>query len=55
MNGAPLPAAHGAPLRAVAPGWYATDSVKWLVRIELIEGEYDGRSRRSTTGSATIV
>jgi DMSO/TMAO reductase YedYZ molybdopterin-dependent catalytic subunit len=24
------------------PGWYATDSVKWLVRIELIEGEYDG-------------
>ena len=42
MNGAPLPAAHGAPLRAVVPGWYATDSVKWLVRIELIEGEYDG-------------
>ena len=26
MNGAPLPAADGAPLRAVVPGWYATDS-----------------------------
>lgn len=42
MNGRPLPAEHGAPLRAIVPGWYATDSVKWLVRIELIEGVFDG-------------
>src|SRR4051794_17300150 len=26
MNGEPLPRAHGAPLRAIVPGWYATDS-----------------------------
>jgi DMSO/TMAO reductase YedYZ molybdopterin-dependent catalytic subunit len=42
MNGAPLPAGHGAPLRAIVPGWYATDSVKWLESIELIEGTFDG-------------
>jgi DMSO/TMAO reductase YedYZ molybdopterin-dependent catalytic subunit len=42
MNGAPLPAAHGAPLRAIVPGWYATDSVKWLTRITLAAGPFDG-------------
>lgn len=42
MNGTSLPDVHGAPLRAVVPGWYATDSVKWLIRIELITGAYDG-------------
>ena len=26
---------HGAPLRALFPGWYGTDSVKWLERISL--------------------
>ena len=33
MNGEPLPKAHGAPLRAIVPGWYAMASVKWLTRI----------------------
>ncbi len=42
MDGAPLPAGHGAPLRAVVPGWYATDSVKWLRRIELLEAPFQG-------------
>ncbi len=37
MNGAPLPAAHGYPLRAIVPGWYGMDSVKWLVRIEALD------------------
>jgi DMSO/TMAO reductase YedYZ molybdopterin-dependent catalytic subunit len=37
MNGARLPAEHGYPLRAVIPGWYGMDSVKWLVRIEVLE------------------
>jgi DMSO/TMAO reductase YedYZ molybdopterin-dependent catalytic subunit len=35
MNGAPLPAANGAPLRLIAPGWYGIANVKWLTRIEL--------------------
>ncbi len=42
MDGAPLPVGHGAPLRAIGPGWYATDSVKWLRRIELLRGPFDG-------------
>jgi sulfite oxidase len=33
MNGAPLPAVHGAPLRAVVPGYIGARSVKWLERI----------------------
>jgi DMSO/TMAO reductase YedYZ molybdopterin-dependent catalytic subunit len=33
MNGEPLPAQHGAPLRLVVPGWYGMTNVKWLVRI----------------------
>jgi DMSO/TMAO reductase YedYZ molybdopterin-dependent catalytic subunit len=36
MNGRPLPVAHGAPLRAIVPGWYGMASTKWLtaVRVE---------------------
>src|SRR4051812_11526784 len=32
MNDEPLPAAHGAPLRAIVGGWYGMASVKWLTR-----------------------
>jgi DMSO/TMAO reductase YedYZ molybdopterin-dependent catalytic subunit len=39
MNGAQLPAEHGYPLRAIVPGWYAMDSVKWLARIEALDHE----------------
>ena len=35
MNGQPLPAKHGAPLRLIAPGWYGVANVKWLTRIEV--------------------
>ena len=37
MNGAPLPASHGAPLRALVPGTIGARSVKWLARVELRE------------------
>ncbi|MEU5755552.1 sulfite oxidase [Streptomyces sp. NPDC047829] len=33
MNDAPLPPVHGAPLRAVVPGWIGARSVKWLTRV----------------------
>ncbi len=36
MNGDPLPPAHGAPARAIVPGWYGMDSVKWLQTIEAL-------------------
>jgi DMSO/TMAO reductase YedYZ molybdopterin-dependent catalytic subunit len=39
MNGAALPAEHGYPARVIVPGWYAMDSVKWLLRIEALDQE----------------
>ncbi|MFN8176477.1 MAG: molybdopterin-dependent oxidoreductase [bacterium] len=35
MNGRPLEAVHGAPLRAVVPGYIGARSVKWLSEIRL--------------------
>jgi len=43
MNGVPLPADHGFPLRLIAPGWYGVANVKWLTRIEVMEQRYAGR------------
>jgi DMSO/TMAO reductase YedYZ molybdopterin-dependent catalytic subunit len=42
MNGEPLPRVHGAPVRAVVPGWYAMDSVKWLTRVEVVTEPFRG-------------
>jgi DMSO/TMAO reductase YedYZ molybdopterin-dependent catalytic subunit len=33
MNGAPLPALHGAPARLVVPGWAGEHWMKWLTRL----------------------
>ena len=42
MNGEPIPAEHGGPLRAIVPGWYAMDSVKWLVSIRAVTRPFTG-------------
>ncbi|MBA4062408.1 MAG: sulfite oxidase [Isosphaera sp.] len=42
MNGAPLTADHGAPLRAVVGGWYGMASVKWLTRVVVTDRPYTG-------------
>jgi DMSO/TMAO reductase YedYZ molybdopterin-dependent catalytic subunit len=42
MNGAPLPAQHGYPLRLVVPGWYGMQNVKWLQRITVLEEPFEG-------------
>ncbi len=36
MNGAPLPADHGAPVRLIVPGWYGCACIKWVDRIEIV-------------------
>jgi DMSO/TMAO reductase YedYZ molybdopterin-dependent catalytic subunit len=43
MNGVPLPAEHGFPLRLIAPGWYGVANVKWLTRIEVMDQRFAGR------------
>jgi DMSO/TMAO reductase YedYZ molybdopterin-dependent catalytic subunit len=35
LNGEPLPPEHGFPARLLVPGYYGTNSVKWLTRITL--------------------
>jgi DMSO/TMAO reductase YedYZ molybdopterin-dependent catalytic subunit len=42
MNGDSLPAALGFPVRALVPGWYGMDSVKWLTRVEVLEEPFVG-------------
>ncbi len=42
MNGGPLPAQHGFPLRVVVPGWYGMTNVKWLAAITLLEQPFEG-------------
>ena len=42
MNGKPLPAVHGAPLRVVVPGYIGARSVKWLERIEVRSEPWHG-------------
>ncbi len=42
MNGEPLAPEHGAPVRAVVPGWYGVASVKWLTRISLVGEPFRG-------------
>src|SRR5262249_1342665 len=35
MNGQPLPADQGFPLRAIVPGWVGISNIKWVGRIEV--------------------
>jgi sulfane dehydrogenase subunit SoxC len=42
LNGAPLPAEHGFPVRLVVPGYYGTNSVKWLWRLRLADRRAEG-------------
>jgi DMSO/TMAO reductase YedYZ molybdopterin-dependent catalytic subunit len=42
MNGKPIPVDRGGPVRVIVPGWYATDSVKWLERAWFVSEPFDG-------------
>ena len=42
MNGAPLPPENGYPVRLVVPGYYGTNSLKWLIRLTLADGRAAG-------------
>jgi len=42
VNDEPITLRRGGPVRAIVPGWYATDSIKWLARITILDREFDG-------------
>lgn len=42
MNGEPLPPEHGYPLRLVVPGYYGTNSVKWVSNLVVANGRPSG-------------
>ncbi|WZO97780.1 sulfite oxidase [Isosphaeraceae bacterium EP7] len=42
MNGKDLTQLHGAPVRALVPGWYGMASVKWLTRILVTDRAFGG-------------
>ncbi len=42
MNGEPLPAAHGFPLRVFIPGHYGMKQPKWIARLEVADKEGPG-------------
>ena len=41
MNGEPIPLVHGAPLRAIVPGWEGAYSIKWLNALNVIAKDSD--------------
>ena len=42
MNGQPLGRERGGPVRLVVPGWFGTNSTKWLCKISLRQGRAPG-------------
>jgi DMSO/TMAO reductase YedYZ molybdopterin-dependent catalytic subunit len=46
LNGEPLSPKHGFPARIVAPGYYGTNSVKWLCRVEAANRRANGHFTR---------
>jgi DMSO/TMAO reductase YedYZ molybdopterin-dependent catalytic subunit len=42
MGKADVPANHGAPLRAIVPGWFGMSSIKWLTRIVVTDRPFNG-------------
>jgi len=39
MNGEPIPAVHGFPLRSIVPGWEGAYSIKWLNALNVLAGD----------------
>ena len=47
MNGRPIPALHGGPLRLIVPGLYGTMQVKWLSRLRFEADESTNHHHKS--------
>jgi DMSO/TMAO reductase YedYZ molybdopterin-dependent catalytic subunit len=53
MNGQPLTADHGAPVRLVVPGWYGCCSIKWVNEITTVDSDADATSQMQEYASRT--
>lgn len=53
LNGEPLSLEHGFPARIVAPGFYGTNSVKWLCRLEVADRRADAYFTRELYNDPT--
>ena len=47
MNGAPLPAVHGGPLRLVVPGYFGVNNVKWVRQLGATEQQSAAKIQQS--------
>ena len=47
MNGAPLPAVHGGPLRLIVPGYFGVNNVKWVRLLAATPGESSAKIQQS--------
>lgn len=55
MNGAPLPAKHGFPLRLLVPGHFGMKNPKWITKIEAVDHNILGYWERSGWSQQAIV
>jgi DMSO/TMAO reductase YedYZ molybdopterin-dependent catalytic subunit len=53
MNGQPVPADHGQPVRLVVPGWYGCTWIKWVNEIRLVGPEEKATSQMVEFASRT--
>ena len=47
MNGAPLPAIHGGPVRLIVPGYFGVNNVKWVRRLAATADESGAKIQQS--------
>lgn len=54
MNGQPLRADHGAPVRLMVPGWYGCACIKWVDQIEFVPDAAPATSQMQEYASRTM-
>ena len=54
MNGQPLRADHGAPVRLMVPGWYGCACIKWVNQIEFVSDDAPATSQMREYASRTM-
>ncbi len=55
INGKPLPAKHGFPLRLLVPGHFGMKNPKWITKIEAVDYDFQGYWERSGWSQKAIV